>query len=193
LSLRSEEQVDMKTHEKPRPVRARAIVFVAAAIGALGCGTARDRASDSAAGAAATTPAPADSATRSPSAASMAMLDVAKLSGGAEYLVDAEGRSVYVFSKDAKGKGGCVDACAAAWPPVTTNGPPMAHSGAIASDKLGTIARSDGATQVTYAGKPLYFFAKDHKTGDVGGQDLKEFGGEWYLVKPSGEKQEAKK
>jgi len=183
----------MKAHEKPRLARARATVVFAVAVAAVGCGKSRDRASDSAAGAAAATPAPADSATRPASANSMAMLDVAKLSGGAEYLVDAEGRSVYLFMKDTKGKSECVDACAAAWPPVTTNGPPMAHSAAIASDKLGTIARSDGATQVTYAGKPLYYFAKDHKTGDVGGQDLKGFGGEWYLVKPNGEKQEATK
>ena len=183
----------MKPHEKPRLARARATVAVAVAVAAVSCGKARDRASDSAAGAAAATPAPADSATRPASAASMAMLDVAKLSGGAEYLVDAEGRSVYVFMKDTKGKSECVDACAAAWPPVTTNGPPMGHSAAIASDKLGTITRPDGATQVTYGGRPLYYFAKDQKTGDVSGQDVKAFGGEWYLVKPSGEKQEAKK
>ena len=121
------------------------------------------------------------------------MIDVAKLPGGAEYLTDTEGRALYVFEKDKADSSTCVDACAAAWPPVTSNGAPMAHNAAIDASKLATIARPDGSRQVTYARKPLYYFAQDKASGDTKGQDVKEFGAEWYLLKPNGEKQDAKK
>jgi predicted lipoprotein with Yx(FWY)xxD motif len=123
----------------------------------------------------------------------MAMIDVAKLPGGAEYLTDMDGRTLYMFAKDKADSSTCLDACAAAWPPVTTNGAPMAHNSAIDASKLATIARPDGSQQVTYARKPLYYFAQDKARGDIKGQDVKGFGAQWYLLKPNGEEQEAKK
>lgn len=65
-------------------------------------------------------------------------------------------------------------------------------AGQIQSDLVGTIQRADGTTQVTYAGHPLYLYSDDHAPGDVKGQDLTQFGGEWYLVSPAGDKIEAK-
>jgi predicted lipoprotein with Yx(FWY)xxD motif len=35
--------------------------------------------------------------------------------------------------------------------------------------RLGIIHRSDGSTQVTYNGKPLYFYAGDVAPGDTNG------------------------
>lgn len=157
----------------------------------LGCARRDQAIADSAAGAAA--PSAAAAGSSASAGGSMAMIDVAKLPGGAEYLTDTEGRALYVFEKDKADSSTCVDACAAAWPPVTSNGAPMAHNAAIDASKLATIARPDGSRQVTYARKPLYYFAQDKASGDTKGQDVKEFGAEWYLLKPNGEKQDAKK
>jgi predicted lipoprotein with Yx(FWY)xxD motif len=100
-------------------------------------------------------------------------------------LVNAQGHSLYLFKKDGKNMSSCSGSCAAAWPPLVTQGAPQAGSGVTAA-KLGTIMRKDGKTQVTYAGQPLYTYAADSKPGDVTGQDSKAFGAAWYLVAANG-------
>lgn len=103
------------------------------------------------------------------------------------YLVDAEGMSLYLFKADVQGeKSVCYDKCAKFWPPLLTEGEPMAAGEAMAG-MLGTIERKDGSMQVTYNGWPLYYFIKDKAPGDTKGQDVHGFGGGWYLVSPQGE------
>jgi predicted lipoprotein with Yx(FWY)xxD motif len=80
----------------------------------------------------------------------------------------------------------CSGACATAWPPLTATGAPTAGTGVTASD-LGTINRSDGTKQVTYAGHPLYYFAGDTAAGQTSGEGSNGFGAPWYLVAPSGQ------
>lgn len=53
---------------------------------------------------------------------------------------------------------------------------------------LGTIERSDGTMQVTYAGWPLYTFVEDAKPGEDNGTDSKAFGASWYPLHPDGHK-----
>jgi predicted lipoprotein with Yx(FWY)xxD motif len=108
-----------------------------------------------------------------------------------QYVTDAQGRPLYIFTADKKGTSHCRDACAQAWPPVTTSGKPEAGSG-IEKNMLGTLQRKDGKTQITYNGHPLYYFSKDEATEAPAGQERHGFGGEWYLVSPSGTKVEAK-
>jgi predicted lipoprotein with Yx(FWY)xxD motif len=93
--------------------------------------------------------------------------------------------SVYLFEADNGGKSACSGACATYWPPVV--GKAVAHGQAHAAD-LGTIARADGSTQVTYNGHPLYYFVKDKDDGDAYGQGSTAFGAGWYVLKPSGSK-----
>jgi predicted lipoprotein with Yx(FWY)xxD motif len=95
--------------------------------------------------------------------------------------------TVYMFEGDKGASSSCSGACASVWPPVTTSGGPSA-TGAASSADLGTITRSDGTTQVTYKGHPLYFFAKDKDSGDAYGQGVKGFGSDWYVIAPSGSK-----
>ncbi|MEV7805414.1 hypothetical protein AB0O28_20940 [Microbispora sp. NPDC088329] len=102
-------------------------------------------------------------------------------------LTGVDGRTVYLFTKDKGGASACTQACAAAWPPVLSAGAPQAGTG-VHANLLGTIRREDGGTQVTYNKHPLYYYVKDQKAGDVLGQDLKDFGGEWYAVTPEGKK-----
>src|SRR5256886_14032947 len=81
-----------------------------------------------------------------------------------QILVDGNGKTLYLFEADTSTQSTCSGACAQAWPPVTTKGAPKAAGGASAS-LLGTTARSDGTTQVTFGGHPLYSFTGDTKPG----------------------------
>ena len=94
-------------------------------------------------------------------------------------------RTVYLFEADKGSSSACSGPCAAAWPPVT--GKAMAAGKADAAD-LGTISRSNGITQVTYKGHPLYYFIKDKDDEDAYGQGVKAFGADWYVLSPNGKK-----
>jgi predicted lipoprotein with Yx(FWY)xxD motif len=100
-------------------------------------------------------------------------------------LVNAQGRTLYLFKKDTGTKSTCNGACAAAWPPLRATGKPVVGKGATAS-KARTSARSDGKPQVVYNGHPLYTYVDDKKPGDTHGQGIKEFGALWYAVSPAG-------
>jgi len=102
-------------------------------------------------------------------------------------VVDSRGKTLYLFEADKRGKSACYGACAKAWPPVLVIGKPKAGPGARAA-LLGVVKRKDGKEQVTYRGHPLYRFFKDTKRGQVKGQGLDFFGGEWYAVSAAGAK-----
>jgi predicted lipoprotein with Yx(FWY)xxD motif len=127
-------------------------------------------------GNAATTPVPAT--------ATVAVGTVAPLG---QFLVDASGRSLYLFEADTGSASTCTAACAQTWQPLTTGGPPQVSTGATQS-LLGTTMRTDGTTQVTYNKHPLYYFAGDNKPGDVTGEGNTSFGAGWDVVSPAGAK-----
>jgi predicted lipoprotein with Yx(FWY)xxD motif len=102
--------------------------------------------------------------------------------GGAAVLTNAQGFAVYSFAPDTMTKSDCTGACAAAWPPV--KGP--ATAGAGLTGKLGTIKRSDGSTQATYNGHPLYTFVMDTSPGTDTGNGVNAFGGLWHALTASG-------
>jgi predicted lipoprotein with Yx(FWY)xxD motif len=102
-------------------------------------------------------------------------------------LVDAKGRTLYLFEKDKPTASTCNGSCAAVWPPLMSTGAPAAGHGVLKST-LGSVKRSDGSTEVTYAGHPLYTYAGDTKAGQAKGQALDQFGAEWYVLSPSGQK-----
>jgi predicted lipoprotein with Yx(FWY)xxD motif len=104
-------------------------------------------------------------------------------------LVGPSGRTLYLFEKDKGPKSTCSGACASQWPPLTTTGKPGAGAG-VDSAKLSVTKRSDGKSQVVYAGHPLYFYSADTKAGDTNGQGLDAFGAEWYVLSSSGSKVE---
>src|SRR4051794_4986076 len=101
------------------------------------------------------------------------------------FLVDSSGRALYLFEADKGSSSTCNDACAAAWPPLTTSGAPTAGTG-VKADLLGTTKRDDGKMEVTYNGHPLYYFAGDSAPGQTKGQGVDGFGAEWYVVGPDG-------
>ena len=58
----------------------------------------------------------------------------------------------------------------------------------VIASQLGTTRRTDGTTEVTYNGHPLYYYAADTKPGDTTGQGLNQFGALWYVVARNGGK-----
>lgn len=102
-----------------------------------------------------------------------------------EMLFDDTGQAIYLFDKEATSSAECYDACAEAWPPVLTPGSPLA-TGGVRPELMGTTQRTDGSTQVTYAGHPLYYYAHEGKN-EVLCHNVTGFGGLWLVVTPSGE------
>jgi predicted lipoprotein with Yx(FWY)xxD motif len=102
-------------------------------------------------------------------------------------LVDGSGRTLYLFQKDKSKKSTCSGACADAWPPALTTGKPTS-AGSARKSLLSTTKRSDGTTQVTYNGHPLYRFSGDSKPGQTKGNKVNAFGARWYAVTPAGKR-----
>jgi predicted lipoprotein with Yx(FWY)xxD motif len=108
-------------------------------------------------------------------------------SGLGQILVGANGKTLYLFEADTSTQSTCSGACTQAWPPLTTSGAPKV-SGSASASLLGTTTRSDGTTQVTYSGHPLYYFVSDTKPGDTNGEGSTAFGAGWDVLSPSGAK-----
>ena len=124
------------------------------------------------------------SSTSSPRASKGALVALGKTALG-KVLVDARGRTLYLFEKDKLGRSACYGACATYWPPLGSSAKPRAARGVRAS-LLGVTRRTDGKRQVTYAGHPLYTFSLDTRAGQTSGQGLTDFGGSWNAVAASG-------
>jgi len=97
---------------------------------------------------------------------------------GVDLLTNARGLTLYWFAPDHSAKSACYGSCAAYWPPVT--GSPSAGPGV--TGKLGTITRTDGTTQATYDGHPLYTYIGDSAPGQDSGNNLNLNGGLWHIV-----------
>ena len=96
-------------------------------------------------------------------------------------LVNPDGLTMYAFTLDTDGESACYDSCAALWPPVpgeVTIGP------GLDSSMFGTTTRTDGTSQLTVNGQPLYLWASDTSPGDVTGQNVQ---GVWFVVGTDGQ------
>jgi predicted lipoprotein with Yx(FWY)xxD motif len=99
------------------------------------------------------------------------------------FLVDSKGMTLYLFTTDTPNTSTCYGGCAGYWPPLLTTGAPVAGTGVTAS-MLGTTSRTDGTTQVTYNGWPLYYYVSDKVAGDTTGENVQ---GTWFVITPAGE------
>jgi predicted lipoprotein with Yx(FWY)xxD motif len=140
----------------------------------------------------ATAPAPAEPApvteptpATGPSTYTIDRFDVAG-EGDAAYLTDSKGRRLYVLEGD-KGGTKCVGDCLKTFHAVV--GPiPTIEREEISAASLGTITRSDGTTQVTYYGQPLYYYDDGTpQLPDVMVVANQTEPGQWYLVRPNGQ------
>ena len=99
-------------------------------------------------------------------------------------LVDAAGRTLYVFAADSPRTSTCTGSCLQSWPAAEVNGT-VSHSSDVTAD-LGTITRDDGTTQLTVDGWPAYTYAADTGPGDATGQGKDLSGGLWWVLEPDG-------
>ena len=113
-------------------------------------------------------------------AAATGGLKTAKI-GGATVLTNAQGFTLYSFAPDTPTKSNCNGTCAQNWPPVKS---PASARGVKGT--FGTIKRSDGSTQATFDGHPLYTFVGDTAPGQAKGNGLNAAGGLWHEVTTSG-------
>lgn len=98
------------------------------------------------------------------------------------WLVDPEGRSIYVFNNDALGSlvSTCTGGCATTWPPVTVDHvEELGFEEGFAVEEFDFIFRDEGGIQLTYFGAPLYYYSGDTAPGDQNGEGV---GGVWYLA-----------
>lgn len=98
----------------------------------------------------------------------------------AQALVDGDGCTLYLFTKDTATASGCDATCEATWPPAP--GPATAVPD-LQQQNFTTFARATGFTQTAYFGKQLYYYVGDKAPGDANGQGLDT---SWYIVDPSG-------
>jgi predicted lipoprotein with Yx(FWY)xxD motif len=101
--------------------------------------------------------------------------------GGVTVLTNSKGFTLYSFALDTPGKSNCNGTCAANWPPV-----PGSVTAPGVTGTFGTIKRSDGSTQATFNGHPLYTFTADTSPGQAKGNGLTAFGGVWHEDTTSG-------
>jgi predicted lipoprotein with Yx(FWY)xxD motif len=101
---------------------------------------------------------------------------------GVAVLTNAKGFTLYWFAPDTSTKSVCNGSCAQYWPPV----PGHVRAGPGVTGTLGTIARSDGSSQATYNGHPLYTYVSDSAPGQANGNNLNINGGLWHEVTVSG-------
>lgn len=112
-----------------------------------------------------------------------------KVDGSAfgKMLFNRPGQAIYIFDQDRPKKSRCYGECARQWPPVLTKGKPKALKG-VSQRLLGTTKRKGGATQVTYNGKPLYYY--NELPGQVFCHNVFLNGGLWQVIAPSGKAQD---
>jgi predicted lipoprotein with Yx(FWY)xxD motif len=118
--------------------------------------------------------------------AAVQALIVAKKSALGQVLFDANGQVVYVFERDRRNRSNCTsDECVEAWPPVLTRRQPSAGAG-VDARLLGTVRRSDGMLQVTYNGRPLYFYEHEGPR-EIKCHNVDLHGGLWWVATPRGD------
>ena len=98
-----------------------------------------------------------------------------------DILADADGNILYMFVPDGKGDSVCYGECEAAWPIFYA---PAEVGDGLDGSLLGSANRTDGTSQATYGGWPLYYFADDAAPGETNGQGR---GDVWHVVNAAGE------
>ncbi len=111
---------------------------------------------------------------KSVSAASLRIVTI----GGVNVLANGEGFTLYWFAADTATTSACSELCAAYWPPV----PGRVIAGPCATGVPGLIRRSDGSTQATFDGHPLYTFVGDSAPGQARGNSPSLSGGPWHEI-----------
>jgi predicted lipoprotein with Yx(FWY)xxD motif len=120
-------------------------------------------------------------------ATSSAAVKTRKISGLGTVLVNAKGRTLYVFMKDQHRHVTCTGSCASFWPPLKWKGSGKPKAGGTAKTSLlGTDKNPSGGKVVTYNHWPLYTYVGDSGAGQATGWNRNLNGGKWYVISAKG-------
>ena len=100
-------------------------------------------------------------------------------------LIDAGGRTLYLFTADREADSTCYNACATTWPPLLVSASPTAGPG-LTQSLVAVGVRTDNTRQIVYNGHPLYTYVGDRTPGEIKCQAAVEFGGGWFVVDVQG-------
>ena len=160
-----------------------ALIASALMLALAGCGGSHGPSSISSSAAAP----PASTPPASPPAAGGIKISSATIAGLGRVLVNAQGRTLYIFEPDKGTRVTCVSACAAVWPPAfLPSGKKPAATAPVKQSLLGNDPDPAGGRVITYAGWPLYTYVTDTAAGQAKGQALNLNGGLWYVISPAG-------
>lgn len=92
-------------------------------------------------------------------------------------LTGPNGMTLYTFDKDTAGSGKsvCNGPCATLWPALLASDTDKAYG------DYSVVTRDDGKKQWAFKGKPLYYWSKDSKPGDMTGDGFNKV---WQVAKP---------
>ncbi|OZG74350.1 hypothetical protein BTA51_04885 [Hahella sp. CCB-MM4] len=88
---------------------------------------------------------------------------------------NAQGMTLYTFTKDGESVSNCYDGCAGSWPPF------LAKADAKIWGDFTVIERKDGTYQWAYKNQPLYTWVGDRQSGDTTGHGV---GSVWFAAQP---------
>jgi predicted lipoprotein with Yx(FWY)xxD motif len=162
-----------------RSIGGRVLLTATLAAALAGCGSSGSTSTKS-------TSTTSAASTSAPAAKSIS-LSVRSLPTVGAVLVDAEGRTLYIFEPDKQSKVTCVSSCASLWPPLKLgSGQSAVGPRQLRASLLGSDPDPEGGRVVTYAGWPLYTYAADTAAGEDRGQGIETNGGLWYVISPAG-------
>lgn len=157
------------------------IVLVAAAIALAACGSSGSSTGAADYGATTPTTAAAPATSKSPAAGQSGSfaVEVAHDAQLGDHLVDAQGRTLYLFEADHGLTTACTGSCVTAWPAATAT--KVSAGPGIDAAKVKTVT-GEAPNQLAYAGHLLYRFSGDTAPGDANGVGIPQ----WYAVTPEG-------
>jgi predicted lipoprotein with Yx(FWY)xxD motif len=109
-----------------------------------------------------------------------ATVDVMTVGSLGKILVNSQGQVLYSFTKNGAPVA-CNASCLQVWPALTVPAGVTTPTGGPGVGTLGTTT-SNGLTQVTAGGLPLYTYAGDSAPGVANGNNVVSFGGTWKVV-----------
>lgn len=163
--------------------RSPALLLVGVSLALTACGGSSSTSSSSTSSSA---PAASSTGSAAPTTGGV-KISSATIPGLGSVLVNAQGRTLYIFAPDKDKKVTCVSACATIWPPaMLPSGQKPVATGSVKQSLLASDPDPAGGQVITYAGWPLYTYVADTSPGQHSGQALNLNGGLWYVISPAG-------
>jgi len=123
---------------------------------------------------------PSDNQPNIPENVGKKLINISVATNNETILTDINGKTLYFFTKDEKGKSNCFDLCVDNWPPLTIEPLKQLEIGEGVNEDLLTAISRDNVLQLVYNGNPLYTYIKDINPGDMTGSGIPN----WEVAKP---------